>query len=79
MKRLIKFWSLLLAIGPTLIIANGEPKLAPAPPLGWNSFDSCGVYLHQEAAMENLEAMGEHLQTVTSTSSSIMAGSANMR
>ncbi len=32
-------------------------NLAPRPPLGWNSFDSYGVYLHHEAAMENLKAM----------------------
>jgi alpha-galactosidase len=32
-------------------------NLAPKPPLGWNSFDSYGVYLHHEAAMENLKAM----------------------
>lgn len=36
--------------------------IAPRPPLGWNSFDSYGVYLHEQAAMENLEAMGKHLK-----------------
>ena len=36
--------------------------LAPTPPLGWNSFDSYGVYLHHEAAMQNLEAMAEKLK-----------------
>jgi hypothetical protein len=36
--------------------------LAPTPPLGWNSFDSYGVYLHQEAAMANLKAMAEKLK-----------------
>jgi alpha-galactosidase len=39
-----------------------EPKsIASKPPLGWNSFDSYGVYLHEKAAMENLEAMAKHL------------------
>lgn len=43
-----------------------EPKekatIALKPPLGWNSFDSYGVYLHQDAAMANLEAFAEKLQ-----------------
>jgi len=37
-------------------------KLAQTPPLGWNSFDSYGVYLHEEAAYANLEAMAELLK-----------------
>jgi hypothetical protein len=36
--------------------------LAHTPPMGWNSFDSYGVYLHQDAAMDNLEAMAEKLK-----------------
>jgi arylsulfatase A-like enzyme len=36
--------------------------LAQTPPMGWNSFDSYGVYLHEEAAMANLEAMAEKLK-----------------
>lgn len=36
--------------------------LAQTPPLGWNSFDSYGVYLHEEAAYANLEAMAEMLK-----------------
>ena len=44
------------------VFAHAEPKpVAPTPPLGWNSFDSYGVYLHEKAAMENLEAMGKQL------------------
>jgi alpha-galactosidase len=44
------------------VFAHAEPKpIAPKPPLGWNSFDSYGVYLHEKAAMENLEAMGKQL------------------
>ena len=46
--------------------AAGVPRrireLAPRPPLGWNSFDSYGVYLHEEAAMANLEAMAVKLK-----------------
>lgn len=37
-------------------------ELAPTPPLGWNSFDSYGVYLHHDAAMANLKAMAEKLK-----------------
>lgn len=39
-----------------------EISLTPAPPLGWNSFDSYGVYLHEKAAMDNLEAFAEKLK-----------------
>jgi hypothetical protein len=35
--------------------------LAKTPPMGWNSFDSYGVYLHEKAAMENVEAMAKKL------------------
>ena len=34
---------------------------AQSPPLGWNSFDSYGVYLHEAAALANLEAFAEKL------------------
>jgi alpha-galactosidase len=36
--------------------------LAQKPPMGWNSFDSYGVYLHEAAAMENLEAFAKKLK-----------------
>ena len=36
--------------------------LASSPPMGWNSFDSYGVYLHEQAAFDNLEAMAEKLK-----------------
>lgn len=36
--------------------------LAAKPPLGWNSFDAYGVYLYEEAAFENLEAMATKLK-----------------
>ncbi len=39
-----------------------EEKLALMPPLGWNSFDSYGVYLHEKAAMANVEAFAEKLK-----------------
>ena len=36
--------------------------LAQTPPLGWNSFDSYGVYLHEDAAYANLDAMAAKLK-----------------
>jgi alpha-galactosidase len=51
--------AILLAIA-TLGTAAEKP-IATKPPLGWNSFDSYGVYLHEKAAMANLEAMAEIL------------------
>jgi alpha-galactosidase len=36
--------------------------LAATPPMGWNSFDSYGVYLHETAARANIDAMAEKLQ-----------------
>lgn len=41
---------------------NNTKKLAQTPPMGWNSFDSYGVYLHEKAAMENLEAFAKKLK-----------------
>jgi alpha-galactosidase len=41
---------------------NNTEKLAQTPPMGWNSFDSYGVYLHEKVAMENLEAFAEKLK-----------------
>ncbi|MDI1248994.1 MAG: glycoside hydrolase family 27 protein [Lacunisphaera sp.] len=38
-----------------------EIPLAAKPPLGWNSFDSYGVYLHEQAAWANLESMAQKL------------------
>jgi hypothetical protein len=39
-----------------------ETPLAQTPPMGWNSFDSYGVYLHEEAALANVEAFAEKLK-----------------
>jgi hypothetical protein len=41
---------------------KSHTPLAATPPMGWNSFDSYGVYLHETAAMANLEAMAEKLK-----------------
>ena len=42
--------------------AETSIPLAQTPPMGWNSFDSYGVYLHEAAAMANLEAFDEKLK-----------------
>lgn len=47
---------------PSSASATRISKLAPTPPLGWNSFDSYGVYLDEEAAMANVEAMASKLR-----------------
>lgn len=39
-----------------------QATLAKTPPMGWNSFDSYGVYLHEKAALENVEAMATKLK-----------------
>ncbi len=39
-----------------------DAKLAQTPPMGWNSFDSYGVYLHEKAAFDNLEAFAKKLK-----------------
>jgi len=49
-----------LAAGGSLVHAKQE--LAQTPPMGWNSFNSYGVYLHEKAAIENLEAMATKLK-----------------
>lgn len=42
--------------------AQSAPVLADRPPMGWNSFDSYGVYLHEQAALANIEAMARLLK-----------------
>ena len=56
---------ILVCVGAISALGMGtRPKepLALTPPMGWNSFDSYGVYLHEKAAYENLEAMAEKLK-----------------
>lgn len=46
-------------------IETSKPQfeyIAQTPPMGWNSFDSYGVYLHHDAALANLEAFAEKLK-----------------
>jgi len=67
MKNNLFIVSVLVSV---LFSCNGAKKpqnaevsfLSQTPPMGWNSFDSYGVYLHEKAAMENLEAFAEKLK-----------------
>ncbi len=62
-KLLLSFAILiLLACGNSNAPEDKETLLAQTPPMGWNSFDSYGVYLHEEAAMANLEAFAKKLK-----------------
>lgn len=55
-------WSALL-LACTGVSRAAEPaRLCPSPPMGWNSFDSYGVYLSETAATANLEAMAVKLK-----------------
>ncbi len=56
------FLIILFLILATITKAQDKSQLAEKPPLGWNSFDSYGVYLHEEAAIANLEAFAEKLK-----------------
>lgn len=42
-------------------ISSEKELTLSAPPMGWNSFDSYGTYLYEDAAMKNLEAFAEKL------------------
>lgn len=41
---------------------NHQHMLTPAPPMGWNSFDSYGVAASEKTMMDNLEAMAAKLK-----------------
>ncbi len=64
MKKNILTVSALLTFSACAFASGGvDPRtLAPTPPMGWNSFDSYGVYLHEQTALANLEAMATKLK-----------------
>lgn len=62
MKKLVLVLSVLMATAINLNSKQTVVQLAQTPPMGWNSFDSYGVYLHEKAAFENLEAMATKLK-----------------
>ena len=63
MNRLFINAALILVVSVRALTASAATSeaLAQTPPMGWNSFDSYGVYLHEQAALANLEAMAEKL------------------
>ena len=63
MNRLYINAALILVVSIRALTASAATSeaLAQTPPMGWNSFDSYGVYLHEQAALANLEAMAEKL------------------
>ncbi|MDB6114889.1 MAG: hypothetical protein JWQ62_1834, partial [Lacunisphaera sp.] len=57
------FRSSLLLLAAMLASRALATRVEPArPPMGWNSFDSYGVYLTEDAALANLEAMAAKLK-----------------
>ena len=62
MKKII-FTALLctFVLGGCKSVPAEEVFTVPTPPMGWNSFDSYGTYLYEDAAMKNLEAFAEKL------------------
>lgn len=53
---------LILGCRALLSAENASAGLAPKPPMGWNSYDSYGVYISGDQALANLEAMAEKLK-----------------
>lgn len=47
----------------SLLPLSAQVKLS-APPMGWNSFDSYGVYLHEKAAFDNLYVMAKQYKSL---------------
>lgn len=39
--------------------SEGKAEVVYGPPMGWNSFDSYGVYLYHDAAVKNMECLAE--------------------
>jgi hypothetical protein len=63
LKKIVLFLALMLLVQSCSPVSDGKSNtLAKTPPMGWNSFDSYGVYLHEKAALANLEAMAKKLK-----------------
>ncbi|MGM9804008.1 MAG: glycoside hydrolase family 27 protein [Muribaculaceae bacterium] len=61
----MKLFGLIVVLLSVCLAGNAQNESltsAVHPPMGWNSFDSYGVYCHEEAALANLEAMSEKLK-----------------
>ena len=59
MKIFMKYTFVLIVflLGVSL---SAKAQLAVAPPMGWNSFDSYGVYLYEDAAFNNLRELAKY-------------------
>lgn len=55
----MKYVGTLICCGFLVGGALAEKPLAPTPPMGWNSYDSYGVYFHEKAAYENLKVFAK--------------------
>ncbi len=51
----------LIAVYPGVLAAADFRSLAPRPPMGWNSWDSFGPTIHEEAARANAAVMAKRL------------------
>ncbi|MFC1498437.1 alpha-galactosidase, partial [Verrucomicrobiota bacterium] len=58
MRNMLFNITLVLGLSVGFMSAHAENQLAATPPMGWNSYDSYGVSLHEKAAIENIEALG---------------------
>ena len=58
LKRLCTAAVLLLAVVPVI----AEDKLAPTPPMGWNSWDWYGLTVNEEQFRANLTVMAAQLK-----------------
>lgn len=56
------FTATLLSPPNCLASSKSGTDPAPTPPLGWNSFQSYGVYFHDQAAHKNIDAMARLLK-----------------
>jgi len=59
-KRLVSAVCLILTVNSVAVMAERTQKaLAPKPPMGWNSYDSYRLDIHEQACMENLKTFAE--------------------
>ncbi len=67
----LKFFIFINLFFSFLSAQSQKPDIAQTPPMGWNSFDSYGVYLHEKAALDNMKILAEkykpfgHLQLMS--------------
>src|SRR5271163_2330330 len=62
MRRWIAGLVWLLALSWTGVGVGAEEKLAPTPPMGWNSWDSYGLTINESEFRANMEVMAAQLK-----------------